>query len=175
MKIFEIKHFGDPVLRVKANPVTQFDKKLAEQLDGMWKTLNAAENGAALAANQVGLLKRMIVIDYCGERFELINPVIVKKVGSLFGYEGCLSLPGYTGKVERAEQVWIEYQDRNGKKKESGRSGDLAVCFQHETDHLDGILFTDRMMEPYIVNNDMEEKIPLETIRMLTGVRTGDL
>jgi|WetSurMetagenome_2_1015567.scaffolds.fasta_scaffold222328_1 peptide deformylase len=169
MKLFEIKRFGDPVLRGKAQKVTGFDKKLSEQLDGMWKALDRAGNGAALAANQVGLLKRIIVINYCGERFELVNPVIVKKEGNQSGYEGCLSLPGLSGRVDRAEQVWIRYQDRNGKTEETERAGDLAVCFQHEIDHLDGILFTDRMSEPYVVNDLTKEKIPVQTIRMLTG------
>ena len=112
----------------------------------MADTLYASHNGIGLAAPQVGILKRLIVIDLqdgTGLR-ELVNPVITNKEGSQIFTEGCLSVPNFEGDVERAEYVEVEYTDGRGQRQFLKADGLLAVCLQHEMDHLDGILFTDK-------------------------------
>ena len=156
--------FGDPVLRKTAQPVTVFHKKLHSLIDSMAETLHGCEDGAALAANQVGILKRIIVVDYESEYLELINPEIIGSSGEQNGYEGCLSYPGYVGSVNRFTSVQIKYYDRYGKENIIEREGKLARCFQHEIDHLDGILFIDRMKENFLLHPETEMKISLESV-----------
>ena len=112
----------------------------------MTDTLYKSGNGIGLAAPQVGILQRIVVIDLQDGKglLELINPVITKKEGSRIACEGCLSVPNFEGEVERAEYVECEYTDPHGKKQFIAADGLMAVCLQHETDHLDGILFTDK-------------------------------
>lgn len=134
---------GDPVLRKIAAPVERIDKKLVRLLKDMAETMYAAD-GVGLAAPQVGVSKRVVVIDIGDGIYELINPEIVKKEGSVIGGEGCLSVPDYEGEVERAEYVECEFTDRNGQRMLLQANGLLAVAVQHELDHLDGILFIDK-------------------------------
>ena len=136
---------GDPVLRQISNPVDRIDKKLQRFLKDMAETMYA-EDGVGLAAPQVGVLKRVVVIDVGDELglLELINPVITKREGSVVSGEGCLSVPDFEGEVERAESVECEFTDRTGQRMVLNASGLLAVCIQHELDHLDGILFVDK-------------------------------
>lgn len=134
---------GDPVLRQQCQPVDRIDKKLQRLLKDMADTMYAAE-GVGLAAPQIGVLKRIVVIDVGDGLFELINPVITKKEGSVISGEGCLSVPEYEGDVERAEYVECEYTDRKGKRMLVQTDGLLAICIQHELDHLDGVLFIDK-------------------------------
>ncbi len=134
---------GDPVLRKIAAPVERIDKKLVRFLKDMAETMYAAD-GVGLAAPQVGVSKRVVVIDIGDGIYELINPEIVKKEGSVIGGEGCLSVPDYEGEVERAEYVECEFTDRNGQRMLLQANGLLAVAVQHELDHLDGILFIDK-------------------------------
>lgn len=134
---------GDPVLRKIAVPVERIDKKLVRLLKDMAETMYAAD-GVGLAAPQIGVSKRIVVIDVGDGIYELINPVIVKKEGSVVGGEGCLSVPDYEGEVERAEYVECEFNDRTGKRMLLQAHGLLAIAIQHELDHLDGVLFIDK-------------------------------
>ena len=129
----------DDVLRKHARPVVKFDARLHELLDDMAETMYAA-NGAGLAAPQVNVLKRAVVI-------ELVNPEIVEAEGSRIGVEGCLSVPGRSVTVERPERVKVRAADRNGGPVELVGQGMLAVALCHEIDHLDGVVYVDKMIE----------------------------
>jgi len=157
MKKAEIAIFGDPVLREKARPVTAFHKKLHALIDTMKFTLVNGEDGAALAATQISVLKRIVVINYCDEYHEMVNPEIIEASGEQNDFEGCLSLPGLSGMVKRAGMVKVGFQDRNGKEHVIARNGRMAICIQHELDHLDGILYVDRMDGGDFVYNDEKE------------------
>ena len=129
-------------LRKKCKPVENFDEKLWTLLDDMAETMYKA-NGVGLAAIQVGVLRRVVVIDTDDNLIELINPEIVKTSGTQTGQEGCLSFPGQFGEVTRPKTVKIKAQDRYGKKFEMTGDDLLARAFCHETDHLDGKVFVD--------------------------------
>ena len=146
MALREIFKFGDDILRKKCREVTAFDEKLWMLLDDMVETLQAAD-GVGLAAPQVGILRRAIVIDVRDGNgaLELINPVITEITGVQVGNEGCLSDPGEWCEVERPQTVKVKAFDRNGKEIEVEGSGLLARAICHEVDHLDGILFIDRV------------------------------
>lgn len=141
-----IVKMGDPVLRKKCKPVEKFDGKLAELLDDMKETLDYVV-GLGLAAPQVGVLKRVCIVEWEDEYYELINPVLVHSEGKCVDNEGCLSVPAFRGTVERPEKIDIEYFDRNGKKQTKHAEGYFARVFLHEMDHLDGILFADKMIK----------------------------
>jgi len=137
--------FGDPILRKTAKPVTEWNDRLFRLLDDLAETLYAAEGRAGLAAPQIGIMRRVIVMD-CGDGLiELINPVILEQSGEQYGAEGCLSYPGYYGMVRRADHVKITTMDRAGKENTLEADGYLARCIQHEIDHLDGILYIDHI------------------------------
>ena len=140
----------DELLRKRSREVTSFDARLATLLDDMAETMYAAD-GVGLAAVQVGVLRRAVVID-CGEkRYELINPVILETSGEQTGAEGCLSFPDQYGEVTRPNYVKVRAQDRRGNWYEAEGEGLLARAFCHEIDHLDGVLFPDhatQMFEP---------------------------
>lgn len=148
MALREIMRFGDDILRKKCRTVTVFDEKLSTLLDDMAQTLAGAE-GVGLAAPQVGILRRAIVIDlHDGKNvFELVNPEIVSSDGKQLGDEGCLSAPGEWGRVERPMQVTVKAFDRTGREITIKGDGLLARAICHEVDHLDGILFTDRIKQ----------------------------
>lgn len=139
---------GDPVLRKKCGQVTAFNKELGVLLDDMKETVRA-ENGAGLAAPQIGISKRVVVIDVGEGYFELVNPVIVAVKGEQSGPEGCLSVKGKHGTVVRPYKVKAEYRDRFGKKHKLTAEGFFARAVCHELDHLDGILYTDKAVELY--------------------------
>ena len=143
MSKLDIVVAGNPVLRMQAEEVKKIDKKLQRFLKDMAETMYAAD-GVGLAAPQVGVSKRIVVIDVGEGLIEMINPVVVKKEGSVIGGEGCLSVPDYEGEVERAEYVECEFTDRNGKRMLLQTDGLLAIAVQHELDHLDGVLFIDK-------------------------------
>ncbi len=138
-----VKH-PDPVLRERAQKVTKFNGSLHKLLDDMADTMYDA-NGVGLAAPQVGILKRVIVVDADEEHglIELVNPEIVSQEGEQFGPEGCLSIPGLQGDVKRANKVVIKGQDRYGNPVQYEGTELLARAFQHEVDHLNGVLFID--------------------------------
>ncbi len=143
MAIRTILTKGDPVLNKKCHPVTKFDEKLAALLDDLKETLTKA-NGAGLAAPQVGILRRaVIVVNDNGDMIELVNPEILSQEGEQNGLEGCLSLPGYWGYVTRPERVRVKAQDRTGSWFEVDGEGMTARCFCHELDHLDGHLYSE--------------------------------
>ena len=136
----------DAVLRKHAREVVKFDDRLGELLTDMAETMYADE-GAGLAAPQVGVLKRAVVIDVGEGLIELVNPRILETQGEMTVVEGCLSVPGRSGKVVRPEKVKVQAQDRTGKVFEVEGEGILAVCLCHEIDHLDGIMYVDKMIE----------------------------
>lgn len=144
---------GDEVLRKKCEEVKKFDSELYALLDDMKETVRA-EDGAGLAAPQVGVNLRVVVIDLEEGYFEMINPRILSVKGEQTGEEGCLSVKGKYGVVTRPQKVKAEYRDRNGKKHTVTGSGLFARCMCHEFDHLDGILYIDRATEVF----DNEQK-----------------
>ena len=142
MSLLEIKKAGAPVLKEICAPVERVDAKLKDLLDNMAETMYEA-NGIGIAAPQVGEAVRMVVIDIGDGIIELVNPKITFREGSETDSEGCLSVPGIFGEVERAAKVKVEFLDRRGKRKHITAKGLLARCIQHELDHLEGVLFID--------------------------------
>ncbi len=145
MALLDILEFPDPRLRTKAKPVAQVDDTLRAFIDRMFDTMYAAP-GIGLAATQVDLHQRVVVIDVSEGKDQplvFINPEILDKTGSQVYQEGCLSVPGIYADVERADQVTVRALDRNGDTFELNADGLLAVCIQHELDHLDGKVFVD--------------------------------
>jgi peptide deformylase len=149
MAKLKILEFPDPRLRTKATPVEVVDDALRELIGDMFETMYDAP-GIGLAATQVDVHKRLLVTDVSPDKSEpyvLINPEIVEKDGVTVTDEGCLSVPGYYEEVERAEHIRVRFLDRDGKEQEMEAEGLLAVCIQHEMDHLDGKLFVDYLSE----------------------------
>ena len=147
---------GDPALHKVCRPVTQFDQKLHDLLDDLKETL-AQANGAGLAAPQVGILRRaVIVVDADDVMLELVNPEIIAVEGEQEGFEGCLSVPGRWGVVKRPMKARVRAQDRNGSFFEVEGEEIVARCFCHEIDHLDGHLFTEHTDRLY-TNEELEE------------------
>ena len=140
MAIREIRKYDDPALYKVCRPVEKFDERLGELLDDMAETMYQA-NGLGLAAPQVGILRRVVVIDVGDGIIELVNPRILRTAGSETTSEGCLSFPGEYGLVERPTEVEIEAEDRHGKTFRMTGHDLLARAFCHETDHLDGKVF----------------------------------
>jgi len=144
-----ILEFPDPRLRTRAQPVAEVDETVRRLIDDMFETMYAAP-GIGLAATQVNVHRRVVVIDVSEDRSEplaLVNPEILARDGVEETEEGCLSVPGYYEKVRRAETVRVRALDRNGERIEFDADGLLAVCIQHEIDHLDGKLFVDYLSE----------------------------
>ncbi len=146
----DILIWPDPRLKEKAKPVARVDRAIQSLVDDLFETMYAAE-GVGLAATQIGALDRVVVVDVSPRQQEqkplaLINPVIVSSTGTTTWTEGCLSVPGESEEVERAESVTVQALDREGRRIEIvGAAGLLAVALQHETDHLDGTLFVDHL------------------------------
>ena len=144
-----ILEFPDPRLRKKAVPVERVDDHLRALIDDMFETMYDAP-GIGLAATQVDVHQRLLVADVSADKDEphvFINPVIIEKDGVTVTEEGCLSVPGYFEEVERAQHIKVRYLDRDGAEREDEFEGLLAVCVQHEIDHLDGKLFVDYLSE----------------------------
>jgi len=149
MALLEILHFPDPRLRNLARPVTEVDDTVRQLVDDMFETMYAAP-GIGLAATQVNVAKRIVVIDISEDKTQplcLINPEIIEKHGVEEMEEGCLSVPGVYDVVQRAERIRIRALDRDGQVFETETDGLLAVCIQHEIDHLDGKLFVDYLSQ----------------------------
>lgn len=144
MALRNIREDGDDVLRKKSRKVDKIDSKIITLLDDMVETMNHAD-GVGLAAPQVGILKRVVVIDVGDGLIELINPEIIEVSGKQSDDEGCLSVPGKFGKVTRPDNVKISAFNRNGEQFVMEGTGLLARAFCHEIDHLEGILFTDKV------------------------------
>lgn len=147
MALRTIRKDNDPSLYKICRPVERFDGRLAELIDDLFETMRAAD-GAGLAAPQVGVLRRVVVIDAGEGPVELVNPRILVKEGLQRGYEACLSFPGKSGYVERADHVLVEGFDRNGKKHAYDAKGFFARAVQHELDHLDGVVYLTLVTDP---------------------------
>lgn len=148
---------GDSALNKTCRPVERFDGRLHDLIDDLKETLTKA-NGAGLAAPQIGILRRVvIVVDDDEKMLELVNPVIVCTEGEETEYEGCLSVPNLYGEVTRPAKVTLRAQDRNGNTFELTREGMVARCFCHETEHLDGRLFTEHVVGKLYTREELEE------------------
>ena len=143
----------DPALHKVCKPVTNFDGKLHKLLDDMAETLKEA-NGVGLAAPQVGILRRVVIVDVGDEIVELVNPTLVETDGEQIGAEGCLSVPGKYGLVKRPYYAKVKAQDRYGEWFEAEGEGIIARCFCHELDHLDGIVYTE-VMERFLTEEEL--------------------
>ena len=149
MSVLNILEYPDPRLRTRAAPVAQVDDAIKGLVDDLFETMYSA-NGIGLAATQVDAHQRILVVDISDDRDQplcLINPEIVEETGSAESEEGCLSVPGYTDTVERAEQIRVRALNRDGEEFELDAEGLLAICIQHEMDHLEGKLFVDYLSE----------------------------
>jgi peptide deformylase len=144
--VHKVVKYGDPVLETKAEPITEFDTpELRQMVDDMFDTMYSAK-GIGLAAPQIGVSKRLTVIDVSageegGEKIVLINPEIIEKAGSQLGEEGCLSIPGFREDVKRAMKIKVRAQNVEGDTLEYEADELLSRCMQHEIDHLNGVLF----------------------------------
>ena len=144
----------DPALHKVCKPVEKFDWKLHKLLDDMKETL-AEANGVGLAAPQVGILRRVVVVDLGDEVLELVNPTLIETSGEQEGAGGCLSVPGRYGLVKRPYYAKVRAQDRNGEWFEAEGEELIGRCFCHELDHLDGILYT-QVMERFLTDEELE-------------------
>ena len=144
----------DPALHKVCKPVEKFDAKLHKLLDDMRETL-IDSNGVGLAAPQVGILRRVVLVDTGDEILELINPTMVETDGEQIGAEGCLSVPGRYGLVKRPYYAKVRAQDRDGNWYEAEGEELIARCFCHELDHLDGIIYTE-VMERWLTDEELE-------------------
>jgi peptide deformylase len=151
MSVRPVRIWGDPVLRQRALEVSQFDDTLRSLVADMRDTMQAYR-GVGLAANQVGVLQRVLLVDVpagedggANEAHTLVNPVVISRRGSEMAEEGCLSIPGIYEEVPRSHRVEVEYLDEHGRRHALVAEGYLARAIQHEIDHLDGVLFVDRL------------------------------
>ena len=156
MGIRKIMTVKEPCLHKVCRPVEKFDKKLHKLLDDMKETLVDA-NGVGLAAPQVGILRRVVVVDTGEEILELVNPELLETSGEQVGSEGCLSVPGKYGIVKRPNYAKVRAYDRDGNEFEVEGEELMARCFCHELDHLDGIVYTE-IMERYLTEEEMKEQ-----------------
>jgi peptide deformylase len=145
--IRQLRYHNDPILRKKSKEVPEIDVKIRQILDDMMDTLHHTDNGAALAANQVGVLKRLVVIDYNGYYLKLVNPKIVEYSGEQECIEGCLSFPNRFVKTIRPQKVTIQALNENGEELLITEENEMAKCFCHELEHLDGEVFLDKAIE----------------------------
>jgi peptide deformylase len=153
MALRQIRFLGDDILRKKSRIVDVVNDKIRCLLDDMADTMYDSKIGGGIAAPQVGVLKRLIVIDMGEGLIKLVNPRIIKKQGSQEVIEGCLSIPNTWGRLKRPFKVTVQALNGNGEEVEIIGTGALAKCFCHEIDHLDGILFTDFVTEYINLNN----------------------
>lgn len=147
MAVRNLRYEGDAALKKICKEVKTVDDRVRTLLDDMMDTLHAFPNGAALAANQVGIMKRLVVIDYEDQYLKLVNPKIIGTSGEQECLEGCLSFPERFGKTIRPQTVTIQALDENGKELILTGEGEMAKCFCHEIEHLDGKVFTDKVLE----------------------------
>lgn len=156
MALRKVRLSDDPILRKKSKKIDEITERIKILLDDMVETMKD-EEGIGLAAPQVGVLRRAVVIDIGEGPIKIINPVIVDQEGEEIDVEGCLSVPGRSGTVKRPERVKISYKDIDGKDQEMEGTGLLARAICHEIDHLDGILYIDKMIEEIEIVEDEED------------------
>lgn len=144
MAVRDLHLLGSPVLRQQSAEVAEVDAEVRRFIDDLFETMDAAK-GVGLAANQVGVARRIAVVGVEGDRFVMVNPVIVSAEGTDRAEEGCLSIPEAYGEVTRPDRIVLEAKDQAGKPYRREASGLLARAIQHEVDHLDGILFIDHL------------------------------
>jgi len=155
MAIRQLRYLGDPILRKRSKEVEEINDRIRILLDDMVETMHENE-GVGLAAPQVGILRRAIVIDIGEGPIKLINPEIIYEEGEFIDAEGCLSIPKRAGTVKRPEKVKVKYLDENGEEKTIEGTGLLSKVLCHEIDHLDGILFIDKIIEEIDTEEDEE-------------------
>ncbi|MEG1255038.1 peptide deformylase [Clostridium sp.] len=147
MALRQFRYNDDDILRKRCREVVEVNDHIRMILDDMLDTLHNTENGAAIAAPQVGILRRLVVIDMGTGIFKLVNPQKIDESGEQKCIEGCLSFPGRFGKTIRPQKVTIKALDENGKEVVLTGEGEMAKCFCHEIDHLDGIVFVDKVIK----------------------------
>jgi len=157
MGLRQLRINGDEILKKKAKPVNDITAGTLALLDDMWETLHET-NGVGLAAPQVGVLRRIAVIDVDEVKYELINPVITAQEGTYDSDEACLSVPGYQGDVVRPQKITVTAQNRDGESYTVEAEEYLASVFCHEIDHLDGVIYLDKATNVRPYENDEEEK-----------------
>ncbi|NLY47153.1 MAG: peptide deformylase [Tissierella sp.] len=157
MALRNIRLEGDPILRKKSRPVEEMTDRIKVLLDDMVETMDHAD-GVGLAAPQVGVLRRIVIIDIGEGPIKMINPEFIETEGSYIDIEGCLSIPNKAGTVERPERVKIKYLDEHWEENILEGTGLLAKAICHEIDHLDGILYTDKVIEYVDISTDEEEE-----------------
>lgn len=154
MAIRSIRIYPDPILKQVAKPVEEIDESAVVVIQDLVDTMVASGHSVGVAAPQIGVLRRVVVVDVSRSKLgkennhgllEMVNPEIIEKSGSKMMREGCMSVPDYTGNVTRAERIVVEFIDRGGRRRIIESSGFEAVAIQHEMDHLDGLLFIDRV------------------------------
>ncbi|BBF42838.1 peptide deformylase [Lachnospiraceae bacterium KM106-2] len=154
MAVRTLRYDGDDILRKKCKEVTEVNDKIRLYLEDMLDTLHNTRNGAAIAANQVGILRRLVVIDYCNTLLKLINPVILETSGTQECIEACLSFPNRYAKTIRPQKVTIQALNENGETIVVVGEDEMAKCFCHELEHLDGINFLDNAIEELCLDQD---------------------
>ncbi len=147
MALRQIRMFEDEILRKRCKPVEKINEKILKILDDMVETLHNTPNGGALAANQIGILRRLVVVDTGDDVLKLINPEIVSSEGNQFEPEACLSFPGLWGKVHRPQKVTVRALNEAGEEIIIEGTDFMAKCLCHEIDHLDGLVFIDKAEE----------------------------
>ncbi len=154
MAVREIRLYPDPVLKETCSPVERLDAATDELIQDLVDTMLDAGHSVGVAAPQIGVTKRVVVVDVSGSKMgrdnnhgllTMINPEIIRKEGSKVMREGCMSVPDYTGNVTRAKEIVVQFLDRDGRERVINTKGFEAVAIQHELDHLDGLLFLDRV------------------------------
>ena len=153
MALGQLRYEGDEILRKKCKKVEEVDDHIRMILDDMLDTLHNTEDGAAIAAPQIGILKRLVVIDMGTGIIKLVNPEIIEEKGIQECVEGCLSIPNKYGNTIRPKKVTIKALNENGEEIILTGRGEMAKCFCHEIDHLDGILFIDKVTKWLKMNN----------------------
>ena len=153
MALRQLRYEGDEILRKKCKKVEEVDDHIRMILDDMLDTLHNTEDGAAIAAPQIGILKRLVVIDIGTGIIKLVNPEIIEEKGIQECVEGCLSIPNKYGNTIRPKKVTIKALNENGEEIILTGRGEMAKCFCHEIDHLDGILFIDKVTKWLKMNN----------------------
>lgn len=156
MALRKIRLSDDPILRKKSKEIGEVTDRIEVLLEDMVETMDDAD-GIGLAAPQIGVLRRAIVVDIGEGPMKILNPVIVDQEGEEIDIEGCLSVPGRSGTVKRPEKITVKYIDIEGKDQEIEGEGLLARAICHEIDHLEGILYIDKMIEEVEIEEDEED------------------